>query len=329
MNNYKEPGNCPICKSKFNQNDDIVVCPSCGAPYHRECYNSLGHCLFEEKHASNFSYFKSPEQESNKEDNNEPTKKCPHCFYDNSDDSLFCKNCGFPFVNSKVNVNTFPDIPNLTYFNLDSIFGIDENETINDIKVSDIAEYVKSNVIYYIPIFKNISLKNKSRFNFSAFLFSGAWFLYRKLYKIGIILTSIVTLLMILSSFIELTYAREILNPIINSIGISSDTGFTVDHYYKLIDQFSILPMEQKFIVFLPSIIKFINFIIMILSGCIANKIYFKSCTSKISKIKTLCKNDAKLYSEEVNKYGGVNFKIIPLFLICYIIIEYFPQFIL
>lgn len=329
MNNYKEPGNCPICKIKFNQNDDIVVCPKCGAPYHRECYNSLGHCLFEEKHASNFSYFKSHYCDENKKDKNETTKKCPHCFYDNPSGSLFCNNCGFPFANNTSNSQNFSDIPNINYFSLDSLFGIDENETINNIKISEIAEYVKSNVIYYIPVFKNISLKNKSRFNFSAFLFSGAWFLYRKLYKIGVVLTSIVTLLTILSNFIELTYAREILNPIINSIGINSSAGLTVDSYYELINQFSLLPIEQKFIIFLPSIIKLINFIIMILSGSIANKIYYKSCTSKILQIKTLCKNDTKLYSEEINKYGGINFKIIPLLLICYTIIEYLPQFIL
>ncbi len=29
---------CPICSEKFKADDDIVVCPKCGAPYHRSCY---------------------------------------------------------------------------------------------------------------------------------------------------------------------------------------------------------------------------------------------------------------------------------------------------
>ena len=30
---------CPVCKVKFKDDDDIVVCPACGAPHHRSCYN--------------------------------------------------------------------------------------------------------------------------------------------------------------------------------------------------------------------------------------------------------------------------------------------------
>ena len=27
---------CPVCHKEFTPEDDIVVCPECGAPYHRE-----------------------------------------------------------------------------------------------------------------------------------------------------------------------------------------------------------------------------------------------------------------------------------------------------
>ncbi len=27
---------CPVCGKAFTDEDDIVVCPKCGAPYHRE-----------------------------------------------------------------------------------------------------------------------------------------------------------------------------------------------------------------------------------------------------------------------------------------------------
>lgn len=29
---------CPVCDKQFKKGDDIVVCPECGAPHHRECY---------------------------------------------------------------------------------------------------------------------------------------------------------------------------------------------------------------------------------------------------------------------------------------------------
>lgn len=36
---------CIICENEFNDNDDIVVCPECGTPYHRECYQKEGKCV--------------------------------------------------------------------------------------------------------------------------------------------------------------------------------------------------------------------------------------------------------------------------------------------
>ena len=40
---------CPVCEKTFTKQDDVVVCPECGAPYHRECYQKEGHCIFEEE----------------------------------------------------------------------------------------------------------------------------------------------------------------------------------------------------------------------------------------------------------------------------------------
>lgn len=42
---------CPVCRKKFTDTDDIVVCPECGTPHHRECYLNNGKCALEEIHA--------------------------------------------------------------------------------------------------------------------------------------------------------------------------------------------------------------------------------------------------------------------------------------
>lgn len=42
---------CPVCDKPFQPGDDIVVCPQCGAPYHRECYQQEGKCKFDDLHA--------------------------------------------------------------------------------------------------------------------------------------------------------------------------------------------------------------------------------------------------------------------------------------
>ena len=48
---------CPVCKKVFEKGDDIVVCPLCGAPHHRECYEVENRCFFEDKHKESVNYF--------------------------------------------------------------------------------------------------------------------------------------------------------------------------------------------------------------------------------------------------------------------------------
>ncbi|HZJ75561.1 MAG TPA: RING finger protein [Clostridia bacterium] len=47
---------CPFCKTDFIDESDIVVCPICGTPHHRECWNELGNCFNKELHKSGFVY---------------------------------------------------------------------------------------------------------------------------------------------------------------------------------------------------------------------------------------------------------------------------------
>ena len=48
-----------------------------------------------------------------------------------------------------------------------------------------------------MPVFRYMKQTGKNKFNFSAFLFSGAWMLYRKQYKYGAIVTAIMFALFI------------------------------------------------------------------------------------------------------------------------------------
>ena len=36
---------CPVCEQAFTDEDDIVVCPDCGTPYHRACWQKIGACM--------------------------------------------------------------------------------------------------------------------------------------------------------------------------------------------------------------------------------------------------------------------------------------------
>ena len=54
---------CEGCGKPLTLQDDIVVCPDCGAPYHRNCYEKLGRCIHAPAHAAGYEW-KFPYQES-------------------------------------------------------------------------------------------------------------------------------------------------------------------------------------------------------------------------------------------------------------------------
>ena len=85
--------NCPICNGRFMADDDIVVCPECGAPHHRECWTSHGSCQFAELHSEGFVW-KRPEvefeEESNANGEDRPTV-CASCGSVNEAGRFFLK----------------------------------------------------------------------------------------------------------------------------------------------------------------------------------------------------------------------------------------------
>ena len=61
---------CPVCNKNFTENDDVVVCPECGTPHHRECYKITGKCFNEGLHGSENNLkenYKNPEEEKKTE----------------------------------------------------------------------------------------------------------------------------------------------------------------------------------------------------------------------------------------------------------------------
>ena len=70
---------CASCHKVLKEGDDIVICPECGAPYHRECYAAEGRCVFSAKHGKDFEYV-PPEA---KPDVNANGPICPVCHAQN------------------------------------------------------------------------------------------------------------------------------------------------------------------------------------------------------------------------------------------------------
>ena len=47
---------CGLCNNLFEDNDDVVFCPDCGAPAHRSCWQREGECVYADRHGSGFRW---------------------------------------------------------------------------------------------------------------------------------------------------------------------------------------------------------------------------------------------------------------------------------
>lgn len=99
---------CPVCKQKFKENDDIVACPECGAPHHRECWKQEGHCHFAADHGTQRQWKRPDEPSYSAPDSsaapgsssaqhpetNDSVKYCTRCGQQNPEYAEFCSRCG-------------------------------------------------------------------------------------------------------------------------------------------------------------------------------------------------------------------------------------------
>lgn len=175
MNSQNNGITCSLCHSYLFEDDDVVYCPVCGAPHHRDCYNRIGHCALEELHGTDRQYDKvkrAAEQEN-------PPKT----------------------ENEKPNNDTYADSPFSGFNGVDFLGGVPADYQIdNGVTAKEARDFVLTNTMRYIPKFAKLNDKNKISWNFLAFIFPCGWFLSRKMYKHGIVtglLTIISTLLSI------------------------------------------------------------------------------------------------------------------------------------
>lgn len=184
---------CPVCHGYLFSDDDIVFCPVCGAPHHRDCYNSLGHCALEEKHGTPEEY-KRPEVSNENSENSNSEEGAEKSERQNTDteNTIVCKNCGTQFSSRQ------PVCPNCGAINRPAAFvpfgvplqfdpygGVNPDEKLEDVPAKEIAQFVAVNTPRYVPKFFRLRSKKRLSWNWAAFFFPNAWFFYRKMYYQG------------------------------------------------------------------------------------------------------------------------------------------------
>lgn len=201
---------CVNCKNTFTENDDVVVCPQCGSPHHRNCWLEKGECANAHLHEEGFSWV-FPEELKPKEakkvseqkeatatdyrfKNGENAVICPHCKTLNYGNDALCMKCRKPLSGEKRNTGTderperYLDEENM-YEYYERFGGLRPDIMIEGIPVLEYADYIgEKKSGRYIRKFANMErFGRKFSVSICALLFGPIWYLYRKMFKEGLI----------------------------------------------------------------------------------------------------------------------------------------------
>lgn len=324
---------CPVCQKYFHADDDIVVCPECGTPHHRECYEQLGHCCHIDLHAQGYEYSDESEERS------DGVRRCPSCGQENEPDSFFCRHCGAPLDgNAQRQQNAQQQRPfgaapfgqgtqgQDAYQNgmpfLDPLGGVPGDMDLGEgVSAGEAAKYVKQNTPYFIRVFSNIKNFNKSKFNFAAAIFSGGYFLYRKMYKVGAILTALQFLLMGFDSYISLFGTRYMSASFATAYSKALSFG-------DVMNALSQATSTDVLLVYLPLFLEIARIAMMIVIGFCFNRMYLNHCKKQIVLIKEKAKESGENAETQLQTKGGVNIGLAVSLLVSGLLLNYLPQFI-
>ena len=230
--NYKNSV-CDGCGLPFKEDDDVVVCPECGTPQHRECYKLNNQCVNAHKHGESFDWSGAPTPTADvsaQEAKAEEKLPCPSCGHLNDKDAKRCENCSMRLIvfgmnlaenpgvreaENPTNQNTSDYPPPFTLGQGEGFGYVNSTPAVTENGVPEEPEEVKqlkqrnarnfifyrfigSNTEKYFANFNRIANGQGLTFNFAAFFFTPYWFFYRKLYKPGIIFLTLFLLFSIL-----------------------------------------------------------------------------------------------------------------------------------
>ena len=212
---------CEGCGKPLTLRDDIVVCPDCGAPYHRDCYEKLGRCIHSAAHAAGYEW-KFPYQESE-------LCTCPACGERTLRSEEHCRCCGavLPPEGAEEPADRSED-PGEGSFDYSGFYrqfqetgtpsadpmkqayeaAFGKEEAMDGIPCADWASYIGPASPAYMNTYCRMQLAHsKVSMSFSALLFGPFYFFYRKAWKpaFGFLAAELVVALPTLLSMMQAT----------------------------------------------------------------------------------------------------------------------------
>ena len=291
---FSEGQSCPVCQQPFLKEDDIVVCPVCGAPHHRACYLQTGHCHFESAHGTPDQWSREKATTAAAPAGSATTRRCPHCGFDNPQFAEFCGHCGravepavsdepdeqprhtsAPFGGMPFPGGTFRESTYVPFrAAAQNTGGVDPETEIGGEKAADIARTVARNEHYYMPTFHRFEQTGKTaKWNWAAFILTPFWLLYRKNYLLGGLTLLFSLLQQALLNYIEIV-----------KLDLFADgSGYAA--MMARIQECMLDDSLNRYLSFI-SLLTVVSLLLHLFFGIFGNAVYQRSCLQKIRAAK-------------------------------------------
>ena len=278
---------CEGCGKPLTLQDDIVVCPDCGAPYHRTCYEKLGQCIHRPAHAAGYEW-KFPYEESQ-------LRTCPACGERTLRDAEKCRCCGAVLPPEEQEPSPVSDTAedSFDYSQMYRQFGgasdpekeffeeaFGKEARMDGIARQDWLDYIGPAAPAYLAAYSRMQLqKSKISMSFSALLFGPFYFFYRKAWKpaFGFLAAE---MLLAAPTFIEMLQL--------------SGSSFAP-------------ALSASALTVLARVCSLLSFLLMLVRGMYGKWLYRRSAASRIRRIQSEFP-DARQRQAVLRAQGGVSF---------------------
>ncbi len=321
---------CRHCGKPMLGSEDIVVCPVCATPQHRECWMQAGHCANDSLHASGFVWKKETDNTVNeyKTETAPDSKACHICGSENPSDSLHCGNCGALFGETK-NENPVcarcgtkndsdarhckscgaPLVIQGEFFSSNPYLRkseFKEDDLIAGQRAGDVALYVQASAHRYLRKFRRFADGKKLSFNFAAFFFAPYWFFYRKIYKAGAFFIVLFATVSLMLSGITLNASLHV-NFFIENYGVfdyENATEAEIAAYEKEVEKASTELFDN--IKKPVAIIGAVNFGMSLIAALAADRLYYKKVLADMKAVSDAVK-DENMRKLMIARKGGLS----------------------
>lgn len=259
---------CDGCGRTFEKNDDIVVCPVCGTPQHRECWEKAQGCINKDKHEEGFEWKMPGEKKV------EVKKEAPMPEKSFTEETVVQSAGMFDVTMSK-------EVPNFEYIVESRVRSLapgitpeQRKEQLCGHNLSDVIAFIGNNASSYVNKFRKKEHQRKNTFNFGAFFFCPIWFFFRRLYKEGIIYLALTLCLTMLMAAPAESYMT-----LLDSIMASGAENITEAQYTELMNASVPIMLYGA-----------LNVLLKLIAGFTGDRMYYRYCRDSLSEIEALKK---------------------------------------